>query len=155
MIFKFLFFSKESLRKMNEMPTKCLSLENGNFLSEDEIEAFELSNPDIVETTAWRIRKHLWACVFGVRLFFRTVRENVGDLQFEFNVLETLLNNRVAQIKTLTKYHESTYNCYHPFIMLITNLSSLLPMLCFVFTSQQEEIYRLRSELDFELDERE
>ena len=65
MIFKFLFFSKESLRKMNEMPTKCLSLENGNFLSEDEIEAFELSNPDIVEMTAWRIRKHLWGCVFG------------------------------------------------------------------------------------------
>ena len=50
---------------MNEMPTKCLSLENGNFLSEDEIEAFELSNPDIVEMTAWRIRKHLWGCVFG------------------------------------------------------------------------------------------
>ena len=78
------------------MASKCLSLENGEFFSEDEIEAFELNNPDSVETTAWRIRKHLWACVFGVRWFLRAVRENVDDLQFEFNVLGTLLNNRLA-----------------------------------------------------------
>ena len=67
----FFLFSKEFLRKINEMGTKCLSLENGDFLSEDEIEAFELSNPDIVETTTWRIRKHLWAYVFGVIWFFK------------------------------------------------------------------------------------
>ena len=80
----------------SNMASKCLSLDNGEFFSEDEIEAFDLNNPYSVETTAWRIRNNLWACVFGVRWFLRAVRENVDDLQFEFNVLGTLLNNRLA-----------------------------------------------------------
>ena len=120
---------------------KCVPLETAEHFSEDDLELFELQNPDVVLITEWRIRKHLWACVFGTQWFHKSVRGNL---------LDTLLHNRLYQIIQLTKNNdEATYECFYPFIMLIMNLTHLIPLFNSIYKSTGS-IYDLPEQIDLD-----
>ena len=126
--------TNEGLRVGGPRGVRAVKQEQLSAISEDQIEAFELQNPDVVLTTPWRIRKHLWAMVFGTRWFHKIIKETETDVDLEFSVLDTLLYNRLYQIIELTKNNnEETYDEFYPFTVVMMNFLQLIPLFRFIY----------------------
>ena len=82
--------------------------------------------------------------------FHKSVRGNFTDIDFEFNVLDTLLHNKLYQIIELTKNNdEAIHECFYPFIMLIMNLIHLIPLFNSIYKSA-DSIYDKPEQIDLD-----
>ena len=85
-------------------------------------------------------------CVWNA-MFHKSVRGNFTDIDFEFNVLDTLLHNRLYQI--IKNNDQATYECFYPFIMLIMNLTHLIPLFNSIYKSAGS-IYDVPEQVDLD-----
>ena len=106
--------------------------EGNEFVERGDLENYEIMNLCLINEPSWRVRRHLWECIFAVRFFVRLYEENEGiegDDQGEivedqdFRDVLVILQTRSIQLKNILE--ENDIFIYYPFYMLICHFITL------------------------------
>ena len=122
------------MMSMMEIIGKTSEMFEGNeFVERGDLENYEIMNLCLINEPSWRVRRHLWECIFAVRFFVRLYEENEGiegDDQGEivedqdFRDALVILQNRSIQLKNILEEND-IFIYYYPFYMLICHFITL------------------------------